>query len=480
MAAGGPVEELCDEATCSICLEYFKEPVTIIDCGHNFCQDCLTQFWEEPGTEVSCPYCRKNTQQRNFIPNQQLAKFVALAKRLSFQGGNRTEGKENTICEKHQEPLKLFCKQDQVLICGICNRTKEHRYHRKKSLEKASQKYKDLISEYLRVLKKEREKILAYKAETGRECLSLFKQTDAEREKTIAEFRQLHQFLEEQEALLLAQMEEVETEIATRRDECVARLSRKLSSLDSIIQEMEEKCQHSEIEFLKDIKSTLERCKEYKMFANPVTFPSELKWKIWEFCDINPFLEAIRKKLEDTLSSGFPLQKANVTLDADIASPWLILSTDCKSLRNGREYQHLPNNPERFDEWPCVLGCEGFTEGRHFWQVTVGSEENWAVGVARKSVKRKGQLSISPEEGIWAVGKWAGEYKALNPPDFSRLSLSGEPKRIQVSLNCEGDQVTFLDADRATQLFTFSAVSFPRETLHPFFWLQNKDYLTLS
>lgn len=74
---------------------------------------------------------------------------------------------------------------------------------------------------------------------------------EAEKGKTSSAFRQLHQFLEEQEKGLLAQMEAVEKEIARRRDEHQARLSAEVSALDSFIQEMEEKQQQSVSELLK-------------------------------------------------------------------------------------------------------------------------------------------------------------------------------------------------------------------------------------
>ncbi|XP_026546375.1 E3 ubiquitin-protein ligase TRIM7-like [Notechis scutatus] len=72
-----------------------------------------------------------------------------------------------------------------------------------------------------------------------------------------------------------------------------------------------------------------------------------------------------------------------------------------------------PDVPERFDREFCVLGSEGFTTGWHWWEVSVQGDYNslvrgtawWAIGVAKESVPRKGTFQLSPQEGIWAVGK---------------------------------------------------------------------------
>uniref|UniRef100_UPI00109F5488 butyrophilin subfamily 1 member A1-like n=1 Tax=Podarcis muralis TaxID=64176 RepID=UPI00109F5488 len=176
---------------------------------------------------------------------------------------------------------------------------------------------------------------------------------------------------------------------------------------------------------------------------------------------------------------------ANVTLDPDTAHPELILSEDQKSVRLGDKPQALPDNPERFSHDICVLGREGFTAGRHFWEINVESGEYWALGVARKSVERKDYFNFSPTWGIWAVwksgGDLGGEYWACISPVSSLLSLSEEPRRIRVTLDYEGGRVSFSDADSGAELYTFSGASFSGETLLPFFHLlDNKTHLSIS
>nr|XP_056722317.1 E3 ubiquitin-protein ligase TRIM11-like [Euleptes europaea] len=551
MAAGGPLKELCEEASCSVCLDFFRDPVTIAECGHNFCRACLARSWGASRAEASCcPQCGGRAQEGSLRPNQQLANLVGIIQKLGPQEGKGAEAKggegKGAVCERHQEPLRffcredvallcvacrrseehqdhqvipleepagekkgkikptwffccwhqavvaarkervclkhqellnLFCKDDEALICAVCDQSQEHNDHKIIPVEEASQEYKDQFCNCMDILREEKEKILAYKACIVKESQDLMKQTKGERQEKVTKFRQLHKFLDKQEKLVLAQMEELEKEVARNRDQHLAKLSEELSSLDSLIRKMEEKCQQPASELLQDVRSTLQRYEDKEAFEDPVAFPLALKWRVW---DVNPLLEGIKEQFKDTLDSGLHVQKANVTLDPDTAHPLLVLSEDRKSVRWGEEAQALPDNPERFEKRYIVLGREGFTAGRHFWEVLVGSEEEWFVGVARKSVRRKGRIIFSPEGGIWAVGKWGGCYRAAIKGINPLLSLTGEPKRIRVCLNYAGGRVAFFDADRGSLLFEFSGASFHGETLLPFFYVWGKGHLRLS
>ncbi|NXC71639.1 TRI38 ligase, partial [Anhinga anhinga] len=106
----------------------------------------------------------------------------------------------------------------------------------------------------------------------------------------------------------------------------------------------------------------------------------------------------------------------NVTLHPDTAQSRLILSEDQRSVVQGATQQSRLDSPERFDPWPCVLGCEGFDSGRPCWEVEVGYGSCWAMGVALESVKRKGPIDMSPVGGIWAVGRYKEKFQALTSP----------------------------------------------------------------
>ncbi|CAM5095648.1 unnamed protein product [Natator depressus] len=76
------------------------------------------------------------------------------------------------------------------------------------------------------------------------------KQTQAERQKIACQFQQLRQFLEEQERLLLAQLDQLDKEIVNIQNDYFPKPSKKISHLSELISEMEGKGQESASEFL--------------------------------------------------------------------------------------------------------------------------------------------------------------------------------------------------------------------------------------
>ena len=70
---------------CASCLDFFASPVRITNCGHNYCQECLTGMGETPWL---CPECRTEQQQRpeqlarNFFLERTVENFIASRKNI--------------------------------------------------------------------------------------------------------------------------------------------------------------------------------------------------------------------------------------------------------------------------------------------------------------------------------------------------------------------------------------------------------------
>ncbi|MGH0183539.1 UNVERIFIED_CONTAM: hypothetical protein FKN15_012355 [Acipenser sinensis] len=132
------------------------------------------------------------------------------------------------------------------------------------------------------------------------------------------------------------------------------------------------------------------------------------------------------------------VQYTPVTLDPNTAHPDLLLSEDLTSVRRSNERQQLPDNPERFDHCECVLGSEGFTSGKHCWDVEVGSNTDWYLGVTKESSQRKGIIRLSPGAGYWVIALEDGDqYWAWTSP-WTRLTVEKKPQKIRVQLDCDG------------------------------------------
>ncbi|XP_058874440.1 butyrophilin subfamily 1 member A1-like [Acipenser ruthenus] len=171
----------------------------------------------------------------------------------------------------------------------------------------------------------------------------------------------------------------------------------------------------------------------------------------------------------------------DVTLDPDTTSPWLTMSVDGKRVRGAGTWQrltdnpYLRDNPERFDRRPCVLGREGFTSGRHYWQVQMGENTFWTLGVSRESAQRKGEFGMTPQQGYWTV-RWSGDdFTAVTAPQ-TPLPRSLKPQKLGMYLDYEEGQLSFYNVETRSHIYTFTDMEFkPNEKLNPFFWTWDEN-----
>ncbi|NXP16136.1 TRI41 ligase, partial [Thinocorus orbignyianus] len=144
----------------------------------------------------------------------------------------------------------------------------------------------------------------------------------------------------------------------------------------------------------------------------------------------------------------------------------LSLSLDRRSVKLGERRQDLPENPKRFQADYCVLGAEGFTSGRHYWEVEIGGRRGWALGAARETAGRKERSPGSHQKReIWCLGTNGKKYQALTATEQTCLAPNERPRRFGVYLDYERGQLGFYNAESMSHIHTFNA-SF-RERIFP-------------
>uniref|UniRef100_A0A8D0DD88 Si:dkey-206d17.15 n=1 Tax=Sander lucioperca TaxID=283035 RepID=A0A8D0DD88_SANLU len=202
--------------------------------------------------------------------------------------------------------------------------------------------------------------------------------------------------------------------------------------------------------------------------------------KDWTEVNVHPpsYEGTVRRavtQLEETLSEQMKkllpeVQQSavDVTLDPDTAHPYLILSDDGKQVNHGDVRKNLPDNPKRFFNYVLVLGKQSFSSGRFYYEVQVKGKTKWTLGVVRESINRKEEITLSPQDGYWAI--WLrndNEYKGLADPAVL-LSLKSRPQKVGVFVDYEEGLVSFYDVDAAALIYSFTGCSFT-EKLYPFF-----------
>ncbi|XP_068779676.1 butyrophilin subfamily 3 member A1-like [Struthio camelus] len=163
----------------------------------------------------------------------------------------------------------------------------------------------------------------------------------------------------------------------------------------------------------------------------------------------------------------------DIKIDVGTAHPNFSVAEDRKSFRHNSQAQKVTQNEGRFDSAVCVLGSEGFSSGKHYWEVEVEKSNDWDLGVARKSIQRKGIISLSLKEGFWALGSSLKDYWARTDP-WTRIMVQKKPRKIGVYLSCEEKYLTFFNVTDMSVMFTFKDCAFSEE-VYPFFKNSQKE-----
>ncbi|XP_062391292.1 E3 ubiquitin-protein ligase TRIM35-like [Sardina pilchardus] len=427
-----------EDFSCPVCCDIFKDPV-VLSCSHSICKVCLQQFWETKGSR-ECPVCRRKSSMVN--PPISLT-LRNLCEAFLQERSQRASAGSEVLCSLHSEKLKLFCLEDKQPVCVVCRDSKTHKHHNFSPISEAAPDMKEELKIKLEPLTKKLKSFEEVKLLCDQTAAHIKTQTQHTEKQMKMEFEKLHQFLRDEEAARIAALREEEEQKSLMMKDKIEKMSREISSLSATIRAIEEQMGADDVTFLQNYKSTVERAqctlqdpeRVSGALINVAKHLSNLKFRVWE-------------KMQETV------QYTPVTLDPNTAHPQLILSEDLTSVRCDVEEQQLPDNPERFDHYASVLGSEGFNSGTHCWDVEVGENTWWEVGVKAESAQRKGEYG-EDVSGEWSVLYNDGKYGACAAPQpLTLLTVQQKLQRIRVQLDWDRGELSFSDPDNNTHLHT--------------------------
>ncbi|XP_057604455.1 tripartite motif-containing protein 5-like [Hippopotamus amphibius kiboko] len=474
--ASGILANIQEEVTCPICLELLTEPLSF-DCGHTFCQACITASNKESMTD-HCPVCRTSYERGSLRPNRHIANIVQRLREVKLSP--EVEHKRN-LCVHHGEKLLLFCEEDGKVICWLCERSQEHRGHHTFLMEEVAQKYQMKLKEALERLREEQQEAEKMEVKVREEITTWQNQIQNERQKVQAEFKKLRGILASEEVKELQKLKNEEGLILRNLADSEHELVQQSQLVRDLISDLEHRLQGSLLEMLQDVNDIMKRS-EILTLKKPTTISKEQR-RVFRAPDLRDILQEFNELTD--------MQRywVHVSLSHTTGNPEVAISADRRQVRYVCKFQVHKAYQKVFYEDYGVLGSPAITSGKHYWEVDVSEKRAWILGVCsgkcleynRKfPVKTSGNCQniysrYQPKYGYWVIGlKNQFEYNAFDESSSSEpliltLFLTVSPQRIGVFLDYNAGMVLFLNVkNHRFLIYKFSSCSFSEKT-YPYF-----------
>ncbi|XP_071196505.1 NLR family CARD domain-containing protein 3-like isoform X2 [Salvelinus alpinus] len=120
-----------DQSRCAVCQQVLRDPVSIT-CGHRFCRQCITRYWEKPAPsgDYDCPQCRKRSRTRPLLQH--------LSEPNDARGSvNHKDSLQRAIVNHKDSPQRAIVNHKDSLQRAIVNH--------KDSLQRAIVNHKDSL-----------------------------------------------------------------------------------------------------------------------------------------------------------------------------------------------------------------------------------------------------------------------------------------------------------------------------------------------
>lgn len=381
---------------------------------------------------------------------------------------------KDRVCKKHNKGLEFFCRDDQSCVCALCLK-EQHKTHQVVALEEELKEVKVKLKQ----AKKEVKHTVEEKHNTIQQIQSSKIRSRAEMERMQREtekaFGALGALIWNKSMKLIQQLEEKQRTAELQAETLVQQLQKEIAEENLRYEELEELSKTDDhFRLLKGLPSTSSAPNtKHPLVLRPLLNATTVQSAVSRIEEVlEEQMENITREIsreeqrrienpfDDELGNIKRQHAVNLTLDPDTAHPSLIVSKDRKQVRDGGARRSVPDTPTRFDPLHFVLGDEGFSSGKFYFEVQLKGQTTWEIGVTRDTVDRKSvQLSLCPENGCWTLGSYWGRCQAnTNPPQV--LTPSKEPGRVGVFVDYEGGLVSFYDADSRALIYSFSGCTF--------------------
>ncbi|XP_072543223.1 zinc finger protein RFP-like [Salminus brasiliensis] len=273
-----------EELKCCICLDVLTDPVST-PCGHNFCLVCIEKCWTS-AEDHYCPFCKEKF---NTKPELKISTtFRAVVHHLQGRQGcskpavacdvcsgqkrqavkscldcgttfckihlenhktaprlikhkliDPVENLQDYICRKHERPLELFCRDDQMCVCQFCTEG-DHKTHSTVPVEQESgekKKHIVMVQEEVQQMIKNRQKKIEDILSSVQRNKNINKKSKAH---TLEVFRALVRCMERSQAELLEVMEEKRKAAERQAEEFIKELEQEITELKRRDTELEQ------------------------------------------------------------------------------------------------------------------------------------------------------------------------------------------------------------------------------------------------
>ncbi|XP_075037387.1 E3 ubiquitin-protein ligase TRIM39-like [Mixophyes fleayi] len=519
---------LRDELKCSICLNIYRDPVSL-RCGHNFCWGCIERVLDtqEGSGEYTCPDCRKRSKERpvlqknrtlcniveTFPPNpsddseegvkifclycvdspvQAVKTCLQCETSLCgthLQAHNKasnhvlaepTASLENRKCSIHKEPLQYYCCEDAACTCVSCCLVGDHRGHNIELIDEAVKKKKEKLEIVLQEHTVKRNQI-ENRSKKLKKCQEkVQKKSVTVQEKINNLFTYIIQQVRNLQNEIINSVNSQELDISN----IIQHLETQNKELSRKIRDIEKLCNTTDpLSVLQDKESDggdlCHSGKEYKpdrIFHRLLSVAADLDDVI--------IIKNVQQRLFNIVNEYIKREyhvpeNALIPLNEDSAGNNLAVSECRRTIYWTEINQNRSENPESFNSCPQVISKCSYPSGRHIWKVETSGSGQWRVGAAYASIGRRGDTSpIGSNNKSWCLMRNKDRLTAVHDKKKTWLHPTSPLQMILLYLDYEAGRLSFYQlCDPIRHLHTFTA-SFT-EPLHAAFYVSNDAWIKI-